>query len=278
VGNANKVNEIRFAKYTGAGNDFIMIDNRQGAFTAARERIAGMCARRVAIGADGLILVEPSTKAAVRMRYFNRDGGEAEMCGNGARCFVAFARTLGLATAPLVFETMQRVLSGWTDGDTVTIAMGEVGETRLGLDLEVAGTKYRTHFTNTGVPHAIVFVDDVEGVDLETLGRAIRFHEAFGSPGANANFVRLDADGELTVRTYERGVEGETLACGTGVVAAAVIAHLVENVRPPVNVRVRSGDVLTVGFRREGEAFADVTLAGPAVHVYDGVYRVGDAS
>ncbi len=272
------MSEIRFAKYTGAGNDFVMVDNRDGAFPASRELIAAMCARRVSVGADGLILLEPSASAAVRMRYYNSDGGEAQMCGNGARCFVAFARELGIATRPLVFETMERVLSGWTDDDGVTIEMGEVRDTRLDCDLNIGGTTYHAHFTNTGVPHAVVLCHEVSDVDVETLGRAIRFHEAFQPDGANANFVRVGTHGELEIRTYERGVEGETLACGTGVVAAAVIAHLVKNVKPPVHVTVRSGDVLTVGFRREGDVFADVTLSGPAVHVYDGVYRIGNTS
>lgn len=271
------MNEIRFAKFSGAGNDFIMIDNRDGAFPASRELIAAMCARRFSIGADGLILVEPSTKAAVRMRYYNSDGGEAEMCGNGARCFVAFAQELGIPAEPLVFETMERVLSAWMDGGNVTVEMGEVADTRLYVGFDVDGVEYQGHFTNTGVPHVVLFVADLDGTDVQGHGRAIRFHEAFQPAGANVNFVHVRADRGLKMRTYERGVEGETLACGTGVVAAAVIAHLVAGCEPPVEVRVRSGDVLTVDFRREGGLFAGVTLSGPAVHVYDGVYRGGGA-
>jgi diaminopimelate epimerase len=270
------VNEIRFAKYSGSGNDFIMIDNRDGAFPAGRELIARMCARRFAVGANGLILVEPSMKAAVRMRYYNGDGGEAEMCGNGARCFVAFASELGIPVVPLVFETMERVLSGRQDGENVTVEMGEVRDTRLDFSLSVEGAAHEAHFTNTGVPHVVLFVTDLEGIDVAAHGRAIRFHEEFQPSGANVNFVGVREDGGIEVRTYERGVEGETLACGTGVVAAAVVAHLVAKLEPPVKVRVRSGDVLTVGFRREGETFSKVTLSGPAVHVYDGVYRVGE--
>ncbi len=266
--------EVRFSKWSGAGNDFIMLDNRDGAFTATRELISAMCARRVSIGADGLILLEPSEKAAVRMRYFNSDGGEVEMCGNGARCFVAFARQLGISTTPLVFETMERVLSGSTDDETVTVRMGEVRDTRLDFALNVGGITYQTHFTNTGVPHVVLFCPQVRDVDVDALGRGIRYHEAFEPAGTNANFVHVRNKRTLDVRTYERGVEAETLACGTGVVAAAAIAHLVKNVQPPVDVHVRSGDVLTVGLRREDDRFADVTLSGPAVHVYDGVYRI----
>jgi diaminopimelate epimerase len=272
------VNEIHFAKYSGSGNDFIMIDNRAGAFPATPGLIARMCERGVSIGADGLILVEPSQKAAVRMRYYNSDGGEVEMCGNGARCFVAFARELGIASEPLVFETMERVLSGWADGRAVTVELGEARATRLNLDLRVDGVTYRAHFTNTGVPHVVIFCYQLEQVDVETIGRSIRFHDQFQPNGTNVDFVHVTANGELEIRTYERGVEGETLACGTGVAAAAVIAHLVSDVKPPVNVHVRSGDVLIVNFRREGEAFAAITLSGPVTYVYDGIYRVPDAS
>ncbi|MBN1917601.1 MAG: diaminopimelate epimerase [Verrucomicrobia bacterium] len=251
-----------------------MVDNREGAFPASRELIAAMCTRRTSIGADGLILVEPSATAAVRMRYYNADGGEAEMCGNGARCFVAFARELGIGTEPLVFETMERVLTGSANGDAFTIEMGEIKDTRLNLTLNVEGTRYQAHFTNTGVPHAVIFCYRLDEVDVEGFGRAVRYHEAFQPGGANADFVEVNKKGELVIRTYERGVEGETLACGTGVVAAAVVAHLVGNVRPPVTVYVRSGDTLTVEFGKHGGTFSDVTLTGPAVHVYDGVYRM----
>jgi diaminopimelate epimerase len=266
--------EIRFSKWSGAGNDFIMIDNRAGGFPAKRDVIAGMCARRVSIGADGLILLEPSERAAVRMRYFNSDGGEVEMCGNGARCFIGFARQLGISAMPLVFETMERVLSGSTDGDAVTVKMGEVRDTRLDFALDAGGVTYRAHFTNTGVPHVVVFTSELDDVDVATRGRAIRYHEAFQPAGTNADFVRVRDKHTLELRTYERGVEAETLACGTGVVAAAAVAYLVQDVQPPVDVHVRSGDALTVGFRRENDAFVDVTLTGPAVHVYDGVYRI----
>jgi diaminopimelate epimerase len=272
------VNEIRFAKYSGSGNDFIMVDNRDGALRVTPHLVARMCARGVSIGADGLILVEPSEKATVRMRYYNSDGGEVEMCGNGARCFIAFARGLGIATEPLVFETMERVLAGWTDGDAITVELGEARDTHLNVELRVDGVKYRAHFTNTGVPHVVVFCYQLEEVDVESVGRSIRFHEEFQPNGTNVDFVHVTAGGDLEVRTYERGVEAETLACGTGVAAAAVIGNLVGDLKPPVNVQVRSGDVLTVDFRRDGDAFAGITLSGAVTHVYDGVYRIPHAS
>jgi diaminopimelate epimerase len=137
---------------------------------------------------------------------------------------------------------------------------------------------YRAHFTNTGVPHVVVFCYQLEQVDVETVGRAIRFHDEFQPSGTNVNFVHVTEEGELEIRTYERGVEAETLACGTGVAAAAVVANLVGELKPPVKVHVGSGDVLTVEFRREGDAFVGITLSGPAAHVYDGVYRIGKAS
>ena len=271
------MNEIRFAKYSGSGNDFIMLDNRDGTFPVTPHLVAGMCARGVSIGADGLILVEPSEKAAVRMRYYNSDGSEVEMCGNGARCFVAFARELGITTEPLVFETMERVLSGWTDGDAITVELGEARDTRLNVDLRVDGVKYRAHFTNTGVPHVVIFCYQLEQVDVETVGRSIRFHDEFQPNGTNVDFVQVTG-GDLGIRTYERGVEAETLACGTGVAAAAVISNLVGELKPPVNVQVRSGDVLTVDYRRDGDTFAGITLSGRVTHVYDGTYRIPDAS
>ena len=161
------------------------------------------------------------------------------------------------------------------DDDKITVEMGEVSDTRLYITFSVEDVEHQAHFTNTGVPHVVLFVADLEGTDVAMHGREIRFHEAFQPAGANVNFVRVSKEGQVEIRTYERGVEAETLACGTGVVAAAVIAHLVARVEPPVHVHVQSGHVLTVGFRREGDSFAEVTLSGPAVHVYDGIYRAG---
>lgn len=263
---------IEFAKYTGAGNDFILIDNRSGLFRADSELIREMCARRTSIGSDGLILLEPSAKADIRMRFFNSDGGEAEMCGNGARCLIAFAGRKGLDKTTITMETMERVLTARADGETISLEMGDVSETQLDMDIEIDGKTYRVHHTNSGVPHAVMFVENAEEVDVVSLGRKVRFHERFQPKGANANFVQVTGKNTITARTYERGVEDETLACGTGCAACAVISNLVNGLTPPIHVRTRSGEVLTVDFKKERDAISQLTLSGPARLVYEGVY------
>jgi diaminopimelate epimerase len=265
--------QIEFAKYSGAGNDFILIDNRDGLFPSENsELIREMCARRTSVGADGLILLENSDGADLKMRFFNSDGAEAEMCGNGIRCLIAFAHRNGLESDSLTVETMERVLTARVRGDQVSIEMGEVTETELNIEIEIDGQRYRVHHTNTGVPHAVMFVDDVNTVDVVGLGRKVRFHERFQPKGANANFVQLTGASEISVRTYERGVEDETLACGTGCTACAVISSLVKGLQPPIRVLTRSGAILTIDFHKEGESISQLTMMGPTRLVYDGVY------
>ena len=266
--------EIEFEKYTGAGNDFILIDNRTGSFPAEnRDLIERMCSRRISIGADGLILLENSEKADIRMRFYNSDGGEAEMCGNGARCLIAFAKSKGIGSETMTLETMERVLAASVEGEEISIEMGDVTETELNIDLEIDGEVYRVHHTNTGVPHAVMFVEDVDEVDVSGLGRKVRFHERFQPKGANANFVHVTGENSIAVRTYERGVEDETLACGTGCTACGVISNLVKGMSPPIRVATRSGATLTIHFIREGKELSGVTLSGPAKLVYEGVYH-----
>jgi len=264
--------EIRFSKYSGAGNDFILIDNRDGSCHVDAQMIAGMCARQVSIGADGLILLENSDKADIKMRYFNADGGEAEMCGNGSRCIIAFARKQGIVKDNYTLETMERVLSAGVKGNSISIEMGEVLDTLLNIDIEVDAKKYTVHFTNTGVPHTVLFVDNLEQIDLQGMGGKIRFHQRFQPKGTNVDFVQKTGRSSVAMRVYERGVEAETLACGTGVTAAAIISSLVHGVKPPVSVAVRSGDTLTVDFKNNDDVFSDVVLTGPARLVYDGTY------
>jgi len=264
---------VEFAKYSGAGNDFILIDNRSGSFpTDDSDLIRDMCARRTSIGADGLILLENSDKADVKMRFFNSDGGEAEMCGNGARCLIAFARRKGLDSTVITLETMERVLTARVDEEDISIEMGAVTETELNIDIEIEGQTYRVHHTNTGVPHAVMFVDEVNEVDVVGLGRKVRFHERFQPKGANANFVQVTGENSISARIYERGVEDETLASGTGCAACAVIASLVKDLNPPIQVQTRSGASLTISFKRECEQVSHLTMSGPTRLVYEGVY------
>jgi diaminopimelate epimerase len=263
---------LSFTKMNGAGNDFVMVDNRSGHFALERDRIARLCDRHRGVGADGLIAAEPasSPSAHLLMRYFNADGGEAEMCGNGARCFARFgARLLGLSDA-LVFETLAGTLTANLHGERVQLAMSTPHGTALGTPLSAAGESLAVHFLNTGVPHAVVFREDLAATDVRQLGAALRYHAHFAPKGTNANFAALLPDGSLELRTYERGVEDETLACGTGVVASALLHHLLHNAPSPVSVKVRGGDTLSVHFERDSETFRNVTLTGPADFVFEG--------
>lgn len=262
---------LSFTKMNGAGNDFVVIDNRDGSSALDREVIARLCDRHRGIGADGLLAVEkPQNGADFRMRYYNADGGEAEMCGNGARCFGRFAARLSGATERVSFETIAGVITARLLGDRVQLAMSEPKALALGARVTAAGQPITVHFLNTGVPHAVVPVEDLAAVDVVKLGAAIRWHEHFAPKGTNANFIQTLDVQTLGIRTYERGVEGETLACGTGVVASALIHHLLSGAASPIGVRVQGGDVLQVGFRREGDGFRDVTLTGPADFVFEG--------
>lgn len=264
--------DISFTKMNGAGNDFVVVDNRHGALALETAQIAQLCDRHRGVGADGLLAVEPARNGAdFRMRYYNADGGEAEMCGNGARCFARFAaRLLPSSKDNVSFETEAGVISAQFFGENVRIAMSEPHSYQPARTLDVAGRPLEVHFLNTGVPHAVVFTDDLESVDIRRDGAAIRYHQAFAPRGTNANFVQVLAPDSIAIRTYERGVEDETLACGTGVCAAALLHHIRTGAPSPIFVKVRGGDTLSVGFEAEGTSFRNVTLCGPADFVFDG--------
>lgn len=263
---------IRFWKMNGAGNDFVVLDNRDLKHSLSAEQIARLCDRHRGVGADGLLAVEPAQNGAdFRMRYYNADGGEAEMCGNGARCFARFANMLsGWSLKEVTFETQAGVIGATFHGDGVRLAMSDPHSLLLGATLEVDGREMVVHSLNTGVPHAVVIVDDLENTPVRQWGALLRHHEAFQPKGTNVNFVKVTAPGSISIRTYERGVEDETLACGTGMVASAIVHHLLAGAASPVLVKVKGGDTLEVGFTREGEAFRDVTLTGPADLVFEG--------
>lgn len=268
---------LSFTKMNGAGNDFVLLDNRSRAISLTREQIARVCDRHRGVGADGLLLVEPpssSPAAQLRMRYYNSDGGEAEMCGNGARCFARFAQRLGACGAHLAFDTMAGLVRATFEGERVVVALSEPRDLKPGQKLALSCGETEVHSVNTGVPHAVVLVPDVEKVDVAALGREIRRHACFAPAGTNANFVQRLAGGAIRIRTYERGVEAETLACGTGVAASALVAHLRLGLPSPVAVRVQGGDTLEVRFRRAGDRFAEVCLVGPADFAFEGVVEV----
>ena len=268
---------VRFWKLEGAGNDFLGLDGRAGGFKLKRQQIADLCDRRRGVGADGVLVVEkPKVRGAdFRMRYYNSDGGEAEMCGNGARCFALLARAVsGRKGNELRVQTQAGLLTLRMSGQEVQVSMTEPTKLRLGRKLVVAGRKLAVDFLNTGVPHAVLFVRSVRSIDVAKQGRAIRYHSAFAPSGTNVNFVEIGRGNRIHVRTYERGVEGETLACGTGVAASSILSNLRRGLRSPILVTTRGGDHLRVGFSMVNGQARKVTLQGPARIVYTGVIHV----
>ncbi len=230
--------------------------------------IRQISARTTGVGCDGIILMQPSVTADIRMRFINPDGGEVDMCGNGARCLARMAHDLGAAEAKLVIETNAGPVSAMVQDGQVTLELTAPADLQLDLDL---GFSCATDFVNTGVPHVVAWTDDVPAVDLIKLGRYIRYHERFSPQGTNADFAKVEADGTLTVRTYERGVEAETLACGTGAVAAAVLAAHRGWISLPVAVHCVSGFDLVINSVK-----GKTTLSGNAVKVFDGELEYGN--
>jgi diaminopimelate epimerase len=270
------MDSIPFVKMCGAGNDFVVVDNRALHLALTRDQIAKLCDRHFGIGADGLLAVEPAIQpeADFRMRYYNADGGEAEMCGNGARCFARFVHPLRRVDAEKVrFLTPAGLITGEYVGDEVRINLTAPKETQVHQRADFGWGEIEYHFMNTGVPHAVVFVPDAEQAEVVAHGRAIR-HSSIFPRGTNVNFVQVTDSGTLIVRTYERGVEDETLACGTGVVASALLANRVHRLALPLCVKVRGGDVLTIDAHLDGDSFNDVTLTGPAIEVFSGEIKL----
>ena len=266
---------LDFKKMSGAGNDFIVIDNRTGVVPeqGRRERFEAWCQRRVGVGADGVLLVEPPEDQAhhFRMRYYNADGGEAESCGNGARCIARFAHLIGAVPDTMSFETLAGPYRAEIGKLDVTVGMSDPFDLRREIEIEVPDLfEDEVDYINTGVPHVVVMVNELELAPIIELGAKIRFHSEFSPAGTNVNFVCKRNDGGLDIRTYERGVENETLACGTGAVASALIAHLDGYGVSPVPVHTRGGTILTVHFENRGEMFSNIQLQGEARVVYEG--------
>ncbi len=260
---------LPFTKMHGAGNDFVMLDARDLAGRPALDkvRIAALCHRRKGVGADGLIIVGADADADIRMTYYNADGGEAEMCGNGARCTVAFAHRRGLVGSRCTVATVAGTLTGVVHGPAdIEVGLPPYGD--LELDVPVSGSPFPAHHTcNTGVPHLIVPVDDVDTVDVDPYGRMLRFHERFAPAGVNVDWISRGDDGLWHLRTYERGVEAETLACGTGASAAAAVLVCLALAVSPVAILTRGGDHLTIGVNQTDR---QLQLRGPAVIAFEG--------
>ena len=257
---------ISFAKLSGAGNDFVIIDNRQNVIPENEtDFVRKVCARRVSVGADGLLLVENSDVADFKMRYFNSDGGEVETCGNGARCIARFAYIEKIVpSSEMRFETRAGIYGAQVMEDSVKLRMGDATGIRLNFPLTLSNGIYTVSFVNTGVPHVVYFVDDLEKVDVVKIGRETRYHKHFQPEGTNANFVKMRDGDALDIRTYERGVEDETLACGTGCIAAAITAAAMGEAVSPIVAHTRGGYPLKIYFTLEPQGAREVFLEGDA--------------
>ena len=263
---------IRFTKAVATGNDFIIIENirpETGQYLLGLAK--KLCDRKRGIGADGLLVIEKSKAADFKMRIFNPDGSEAEMCGNGSRCAALYAFTKGAAKSKMTIETAAGILKAYVKKDIVKVRLTDPKDIRWNLCLDINKCPYKLDFVDTGVPHVIHFVEDLEKVDVKNIGSHIRHHGEFSPEGTNADFVKVVDKRNVKVRTYERGVEDETLACGTGAVASAVISAEAEKMPSPVTVETRSGEKLKVYFDIIDGNFTNVYLEGRAKLVYEGV-------
>tara|TARA_B100000315_G_C14590989_1_gene595767 strand:- start:3506 stop:4333 length:828 start_codon:yes stop_codon:yes gene_type:complete len=269
---------IPFMKLAGSGNDFILIDNRRLSIASTRlKRIAvQLCRRRWSVGADGLIVIEPSLKADFKWRFFNADGSRAGFCGNGARCVARFAHIKKIARRRMVFETRVGLITAEvlsSRGERVKVCMPDPKSLQLDMKILIKDQEQTAHFVDTGVPHCVYVVDDLIQVDVDGLGRTTRNHRLFLPLGTNVCFINVVNTRRIKIRTYERGVEGETLACGTGAVAAAVIANKLDAVISPVTVIPASGRPLSVSFTVKKGMYREIFLEGDARVIYDGHIR-----
>ena len=259
--------DIPFTKMVGAGNDFVVVDNRSGIIPEGpgrRDLFAAWCHRRFGIGADGVLLVEPDDSLDFSMRYYNADGGEAEMCGNGGRCIARFAHLTGIAAKEMTFRSAAGHHTASILGSDVKLGMTDPTDLELRVSLPLAGGEREVHLINTGVPHVVEFVDDVTQTPVVELGREIRYHERFAPAGTNANFITPVDRHTFRIRTYERGVEDETLACGTGTTGAAIVGAILGHFDPPVTGITQSGLKLTIHFEMNENDVHSVYLEGNA--------------
>jgi diaminopimelate epimerase len=263
---------LEFTKMNGAGNDFVLIDNRAQTIKLSRDQIARLCDRHRGVGADGVMVLIPCTsgKADWAWDFYNSDGSTGEMCGNGSRCFARFVQKRTGNPNDFTFETEAGIIGAKFQGDRVTINLTAPRDLRLGEQVHLSSGPQAIHSLNTGVPHAVLYVPDADEAMVAQLGPEIRRHPHFGPKGTNVNFTQVLQPNHIRVRTFERGVEGETLACGTGVTAAALISARVHRFVSPVKVQVQGGDLLEVGFEEENGGFSDVRLTGPAEFVFEG--------
>ncbi len=256
---------------SGSGNDFVIIDNRDRKVgdDEKREFVKKVCAPKVSVGADGVIFVEDSDKADFRWDFYNADGSSAEMCGNGGRCVARYAYERKIAPQSMTFETVAGTIGATVNGANVKVKLTDPFDLKEQMNVELDGATLALGSVNTGVPHAVVFSDNVDNEDIRKKGSGIRYHDAFAPAGTNVNLIEKTGDG-LKIRTYERGVEDETLACGTGTVASALIANCRGLIESPVEVLTRGGETLKVYFQRDNGSYNEIYLEGLTKTTFEG--------
>jgi diaminopimelate epimerase len=255
--------QITFYKYEGTGNDFVMIDNRQNTFPKNNLKlIEKLCNRRFGIGADGLILLENDSETNFKMVYYNSDGNESSMCGNGGRCLVAFAKSLNVIQNSTTFIATDGLHHATIlENGYVSLQMKDVDEVKI---------EDNYVFLNTGSPHHVVLVEDIENLDVKKNGSKIRYSDLYGKAGSNVNFVKQKTDNHFAIRTYERGVEDETLSCGTGATAVAIAMNAIGKTNSHTIKMDVEGGQLEVSFDKVDDRFINVFLKGPATFVFKG--------
>jgi len=266
---------INFTKMVASGNDFVVLDQRQrNPIPRLRTFAVQICDRKYGAGADGLLILEKSRRADMRMRIFNPDGSEPAMCGNGLRCVSLWLKSKIKKSKVVRIETKAGIIDSKVNGQRVKIKMTEPQDIKLDLPIKISKRTIRVNFINTGVPHTVIFAHGVDRINVFSIGRQIRNHSRFLPKGTNVDFVQITDDNNIKIRTYERGVEDETLACGTGAVAAALIAsyRLGASGQHRIDVHTKSGEALRVEFNRHGGKFKDVWLEGKASIVYEGIF------
>ena len=255
---------------SGSGNDFIIIDNRNSIIdeNGLSNFIAKVCRRKMAVGADGMILLENSDNADFKWRFFNSDGSVAEMCGNGARCVARFAYLNEIAGSNMSFETLAGLVQAEVIGERVKVKMTDPSQLKTGETIELENGLVSISSINTGVPHVVIVKDSIDDVDIVKIGRKIRYHDQFLPAGTNVNFACHIKDNTIAIRTYERGVEDETLACGTGAAASAIVMANKMKIDSPLSVLTQSGGYLNIFFKEKEGQYYDIYLEGDARFIY----------
>jgi diaminopimelate epimerase len=261
---------INFYKMSGSGNDFIIIDNRNNIVDESdlSNFIVNVCRRKMSVGADGVILVENTGNADFKWRFFNSDGSVAEMCGNGARCVARFAYLNNIAGSNMSFETLAGLVKAEVIEERVKVKMTDPFDFETDVTIELKNGLTSIYSINTGVPHVVMVKNSIDDIDIVKIGKEIRYHDRFSPAGTNVNFVCHIKDNTIAIRTYERGVEDETLACGTGAAASAIVMAHKMKLDSPLSVLTRSGEYLNIFFKEKEGQYYDIYLEGGARIIY----------